>query len=222
MGSQTKYKAHELVYVPAKIVNVRNEAAGTTTTLKYIFGTNIPTSDRTELGHVAVTEAMIGSPPAGSVLGCSFPKPPRAGKRSGVLRYTSSFYDIGKALALKKNGWRLTKTKALPKLKLASDTQSLVQTVYVTINGVNYAWNPPKVSETNITATVVAALGIKIAVASDLNDLVWGANRPKPPRASTIKVEGDDVKTLSTFYDNSVSSLPADWSTAGAAKISLL
>jgi hypothetical protein len=218
VGSQTKYGSKDLVYVPAKITAPGDGAAGPGVQLKYVFATNIPASDRTALGQIAVTDAFRKAPPPGTVLASSFPKPGRATKRT-ALRVTSSFYDYTKAAALKKDLWRLTKFKGNP--RFVSSGAALVQTVYVTINGVNYAWNQPKVTETNITAATLTALGVRTATTANIDDLVTGCNYPKPPRAGFTLVSGDDVKSLSTYYDPSVSTLPAGWAPKGSGVLTI-
>lgn len=211
MGSQSKYDTRTLRYVPVKPI------AGDTTgeTVKYAFVSNTPQKYQAIVGHVPVSAVMMNSVVLGLVLGCSYPKPGRAGKKLDQ-RYVSTYFDQTKKLALKKDGWRLAKTRAKPQYRNPANSGSLVQTVFVTINGINYAWNPPKVTITNVTPATITALGIKTVV-SDIADLTFGADFPKPPRFSKTLVEGDSVKVISSFYDPSVAALPAGLDSAGSA-----
>jgi len=212
MGSQSKYKTRDLRYVPVKQV-----AGGTVgDTVKYAFVSNIPDKYLTILGHIPITQALASAPIVGLVLGCSYPKPGRAGKKLDG-RYVSSFFDQTKKLALKKDGWRLARTKARTQYRNPNSPRSLVQTAFVTINSVNYAWNPPKVTIQNVTEATMTALGVRLTV-TNIADLVFGANFPKPPRFSKTLVEGDDVKVISSFYDPSVDALPAGIDLAASAQ----
>lgn len=216
MGSQTKYQKKELVYVPIKIAATADgaEVGG----VNYAFYTNIPSASRTELGQVAI--ATPANPPANTVLASNFPKPKRASRRSG-LRYTSSFCSAALVVALKVAGWRISKQKVVrPPLHTPTlRPNSFIQTVYVTIRGIKYAWQLPKVTITNVTEAVIGQLGIKLAVASDFDELCFGADAPKPPKGSVTIGTGDGAdatsKTLSTFYDPS-SALPTGWTQSKA------
>ena len=207
MGSQTKYKSRDLKYVPIKPI------AGTETssdTFKYVFMTNIPVADQTLLGHVDVSDVMKKTVTIGLVMGCSYPKPPRAGQRQ-ALRYSSSYYNPVNTAKLKKAGWRISKAKALP--RYINNSASFVQTQYVTINGINYAWNMPKTTESNVTGAVLGQLGHKTPGRTDIAELVFGANVPRPPRARFTSGTEDNVKIISTYYDPS-NALPAGWTNA--------
>lgn len=215
MGSQTKYNAKELVYVNIVIPNPATEGNEGTVGLLYGFFTNIPPSNRTELGHVAITPAQYADPPQGLVMGCSFPKPRRAGKRE-TNRYTSSYVSQEKIAAAKKAGYRVSPSRGNSKINLSA--ASFVQTVYVSMRGVKYGWNIPKVTLTN--AGDLTGLGVTNAVAGDRDELCFGANFPKPPQASIIKANGDEIKVVRTFYDPS-KNLPAGWTPAKPGRISI-
>jgi len=221
MGSQSKYKEKELVYVPIKIATTTEgvEAGG----VNYAFYTNIPTGDRTTLGQVAITTPA--NPPLGTVLASNFPKPRRASQRQ-ALRYTSSFCSAALLTQLKVAGWRIIKPRVtkpplhIPELR----PNSFIQTVYVTFRGIKYAWQMPKVTITNVTQAVIDGLGIKLATPGDFDELCFGTNSPKPPKASVTigSGTGDDAtaKTLSTFYDPSTTTLPTGWTESKAPIIS--
>ena len=213
MGSQTKYNTKSLVFVNIDFTEPTADNPDPVN-IKYGFSTNIPASYASQLGHTPITN--LGNPPLGLVVGSSFPKPRRASKRD-TSRMVSSFIAVDKQVAAKKAGYKITRTKAKP--KLITRTNSFVQTVFVTIRGIRYAWNIPKVSATN--AGDLAALGIRVATADDANSLVFGANFPRPPRATKIVVSGDEIKNITTFYDPSVDP-PSGWTLGGGEISSLL
>lgn len=198
MGSQTKYNTKDLVYVHITIPVAEGEGQGTTS-LKYGFFTNIPSGNRTDLGHVAIAANQYADPPVGLVMGCSFPRPRRASKRE-TARFVSSYVSREQMVAARKKGYRVSPSRTNSKINLSP--ASFVTSVYVTIRGVNYGWNIPKVTITNV-GDLAGSLGVKTANAGDRDELCFGANFPKPPQASIIKVSGDDIKTIRTFYDPS-------------------
>ena len=64
-----------------------------------------------------------------------------------------------------------------------------VITVYVELKGngtgtVKYGWNMSRAVFTDTSLAVGTNLGIKAATANDLATMIWGVNKPKPPRAS--------------------------------------
>jgi hypothetical protein len=195
MGSQTKYGKKDLVYVAINLPPA-GEGGAPGDPIKYGFFTNIPTANRTDLGQIAIPESSFADPPDKLVIGCSFPKPRRASRREN-LRYTSSFVARDRLDEARKKGYRVSPSKGNSKINLAAS--SLVQSVYVVIRGIKYGWNMPKVTETN--AGSLAELGVIKAVAGDRDELCFGCNFPKPPKASLVKVTGDDIKTITTFYD---------------------
>jgi len=217
MGSQTKYDKKSLVYVPIKIATTTEgvEAGG----VNYAFYTNVPASAKTALGQVAI--ATPASPPLGTVLASNFPKPRRASKRE-ALRYTSSFCSAALLVQLKIAGWRITKPRVTKPPLHTSELRpkSFIQTVYVTFRGIKYAWQLPRVTITNLPSGALDALGVKLAVPGDFDELCFGGNAPKPPKASVTIGEGDGAtatsKTLSTFYDPSVANLPEGWAESKA------
>ncbi len=217
MGSQTKYDKKSLVYVPIKIATNTDgvEAGG----VNYAFYTNVPAGAKTALGQVAI--ATPASPPLGTVLASNFPKPRRASKRE-ALRYTSSFCSAALLVQLKVAGWRITKPRVTkPPLHIAElRPKSFIQTVYVTVRGIKYAWQLPKVTITNLPTGALDALGVKLATPGDFDELCFGANAPKPPKASVTIGSGEGAnqtsKTLSTFYDPSIESLPEGWTESKA------
>jgi hypothetical protein len=220
MGSQTKYDKKDLVYVPIKIATTTDgvEAGG----VNYAFYTNVPQTAKTALGQVPITTPA--NPPLGTVLASNFPKPRRASKRE-ALRYTSSFCSAALLVQLKVAGWRITKPRVTkPPLHIPTlRPNSFIQTAYVTFRGIKYAWQLPKVTITNVTQAVIDGLGIKLAVPGDFDELCFGANAPRPPKASVTIGEGSGAeatsKTLSTFYDPSTTTLPTGWTESKAPLI---
>jgi len=216
MGSQTKYHKKDLVYVNA-FIGPDEPGGGTPPTVKYGFYTNNPATDRTALGHIKIEPTTFDNPPTGLAMGCSFPKPFRASKRI-ALRFTSSYVDKAKVNAAKLAGYRIAKAKARTKLILAGDGK-FVKSVYVAIRGIKYGWNIPKVTETN--AGSLGLLKVIDATAADRDDLCFGSNFPNPPRAQ--KVTGTDaaIKTISTFYDPTVTAATG-WELLGGGKLNLV
>jgi hypothetical protein len=217
MGSQSKYGKKDLVYVPIRIATTTDgvEAGG----VNYAFYTNIPAGSKAALGQVAITTPA--NPPLGTVLASNFPKPRRASRRE-ALRYTSSFCSAALLVQLKIAGWRITKPR-VTKPPLHTPTlrpNSFIQTAYVTFRGIKYAWQLPKVTITNVTQAVLDGLGVKLATPGDFDELCFGANAPKPPKASVTigSGEGADAtsKDLSTFYDPSTTTLPSGWTESKA------
>jgi hypothetical protein len=206
MGSTTKYRSKELCTVTLKVTPIEG---GGTNSFIYAYYTNIPTTARTKLGITTVTPGS--ELPNGTVMGCSYPKPPRASKRE-VTRSTTSFVSHDGITAAKLDDWKIRRFRKSPSLKLGTNSNELVRTVYVTIKGIKYAWNIPKVTLAKIESSLTD-LGIQLASSSDAGDLCFGANYPKPPRASkAFGTDADDLAIVSTFYDPD-KTLPSGWST---------
>jgi hypothetical protein len=182
--------------------------------VNYAFFTNIPTASRTALGQVAITTPE--NPPLGTVIASNFPKPRRASKRD-ALRFTSSFCSAALITQLKIAGWRINKLRVTkpplhtPELR----PKSFIRTAYVTFRGIKYGWQLPKVTITNVTDAVLGQLGVKFATPGDFDELCFGADAPKPPKAKVTIGEGEGAsaksKDLSTFYDPSIANLPEGW-----------
>ena len=217
MGSQSKYNAKDLVYVTT-FIGPDDPGGGTPPTVKYGFYTNIPTPNRTQLGQTLVSTTDFGDPPTGLVLGCSFPKPFRASKREDN-RFTSSYVDKSKITSAKVAGYRIAKAKARTKIILAGD-EKFVVSVYVPIRGIKYGWNIPKVTETNVGS--LSSLGIVNATAADRDDLCFGTNFPKPPRAQKVTgTTAENLKTITTFYSPTVTTATG-WELLGGGKLNLI
>lgn len=166
-------------------------------TFLYGFATNVDAADGAVLGHVE-KDAITGP----VVWRANMPKPARASKQKAT-GVSSSFVSWDAISAARAAGWRVGKAK----LRTGSES-TLTKTVYVTVEGIKYAWRMPNTTATNLGD--IAALGIKVATPAD-RDLVFGASLPKPPRAKKV-VSGSVV---STFYDPSTT-LPAGFSVVGS------
>lgn len=170
-----------------------------TGSLKYVFNSKLRSSLYDDFGQLAVGE---GFSVAGAILGANSPRPTRASKRNAPpIGYEGSFCADDKIAALRKKGYRISRGKIrVPSL---SDLSS---SVYVTINGVKYAWQMslPATAQGE-EAAIMTALGISYADPdTDAGDLVWGADFPKPARAAIQRVDGDGnvAASFSTFCDD--------------------
>ncbi len=182
-----KYDSKRLVYVVPYVGS----------TIKFGFLTNIDSAQSTQLGHTAVT----GTYPSGFCLGANSPKPARASKQlaSGTV---SSFINAGSVTTARSQGWRIGKAR---QRRGGKRPKSVV--VYVTIQGIKYAWNLP--DSTVVKMGGITPLGIKQA-ASNEKDLVFGASSPTPPKATKVVGTGATTDVVTTFYDPTVT-LPTGW-----------
>lgn len=169
------------------------------TDLKYGFRSGLRDSLRNNLGQVAVTASDLQN----LVIGANFPKPSRATKRFATGN-ESSYVSVASIPAAKNDGWKVQR----PRANAPSDS-NLSDTVYVTINGIKYAWNMPLntvAGEANHTDG-----GVTAASASE-SGLVFGAEFPKPPRITKQHSTG----TLSVFCDPSrLDNIPEGWAKTG-------
>ncbi|NJO58889.1 MAG: hypothetical protein HC836_11250 [Richelia sp. RM2_1_2] len=191
------YRSRDLVAVAIKVG---------ASTINYGFKTGLPTGDRAAFGQTAVTTSL----PAKFVFGANAPKPARASKRTAT-GYNSSYAADDKLTSLRTAGWRTTRKKTR-----GITSGGLSRTVYVTIGGINYAWNLPSAASEPTSLTQV---GVKNATATDL-DLIFGAEFPKPPRYSIAVGTGETGGTYSTYIDPSkeTEAATAGWSKVKPAK----
>ena len=100
--------------------------------IKYAFRTTVKETTSTALGHVAVDTSTAV---AGLVFEANHPKPKRA-SRTTATGIESSFIAESSISAAIAAGWNITKAKSNGR-KAVSRFQV---PVYVTINGIKYAW----------------------------------------------------------------------------------
>jgi hypothetical protein len=168
-------------------------------TFRYGFSTNCDAADAAILGHQDAGMAPI---PPKLVFGANSPKPAVAYKKKASGKTESSFIDFNQIVAAKAASWKVTGFKYK---NPRSGTRS--KAVYVKFNGIKYAWQMSATVYSRITAAQRTQLGIVEATATDIADLVWGVNDPKPPRASR-DLGGSKVET---FIDpDKIGSLPAN------------
>jgi hypothetical protein len=164
---------------------------------KYGFRTTLNTSHSSVLGH-QVLDAT--TPVMGLIFKANHPKPKRASK-TFATGTNSSFIAPSAIAGAIAAGWDIVKAKSNGR-----KSKSTFQIpVYVTINGVKYAWGMKKSQKAKLGANM-AALGIKEVVGTE-QDLVFGASFPKPPRVQSVTVSGRGAGATSvssnTFYDPS-------------------
>lgn len=191
-----------------------------TATFKYGFRTNTLAADRTTLGQVAAV--VNGDYIAGLVLGANSPKPATATKFKAASGSESSFCSAEAIDDARAAGWQVR----IPPRKVAKPGTKYTKTVYVTVGALDgdgnptgpqfkYGWRMPLFLFSSITPSDLTALGIKQATSGD-TDIVFGANYPKPPRASLITTPASGAQSRkTTFVDpNKLDSLPAGWGSA--------
>lgn len=169
-------------------------------TILYGFQTNIDANDRQALGQQEIGNQEVN----GLVVGANSPKPARASRRRATGT-TSSFIDWSVIAAARQAGWRV----GTGRLRRGS-VGARSRTVFVTYKGINYAWQIPNDTYANLGGDA-AALGLREAGPND-TDLVFGAQSPKPPKATRTIGEGEDANQITTFYDPS-GQVPAGWET---------
>lgn len=199
-------------YDPTRAVSVKPFTASA---ILYGFKTNCKAATSTACGHVAVDYANL---PANLVFGARAPKPGRA-SRLNADEYESSFYDVTNFGALKAAGWSTTKPFVRrPTVTTRSVTVSISTNSAGNATGaIKYAWNIP-IGLYNKISDELAGLGIELPAAS-ATDLVFGANEPRPPRASKKEVGEGGVDILTTFVAPArFNALPEGWAPAGGSR----
>lgn len=170
------------------------------TPVKYGFPSNVDAAVATACGHQQITGDVVGL-----VFGANSPKPGRASRKNAAGESQSSFYDFAVYFQLIEDGWSVS----LPKRKRGGTT-ARGRSVYVTVNGIKYAWNMTNRQAQRIGD--LAGLGIEQATNND-TDLVFGASQPKPPSARKVEVGEGGTDVISTFVDPTrADNLPEGWS----------
>lgn len=166
-------------------------------TLKYVFRSRLKDTLRNNLGQVLIEAALTDI--TGVIVGANAPKPPKATKKIPEFGTVSSFCDGTKGAELKRDGWKVRGSK-YPQYSINLLEQAKDSVTYVlTLNGVKYAFNSTPISE----SVIFPGLGgiLSEATAANENDqLVWGAEFPKPPK---MKLTNSAGKSFSTFIDPS-------------------
>lgn len=172
--------------------------------IKYGFKTSSRTKQHaTTLGHQDAAAAN------GVIYGINSPKPNRATliSEKGLGRI-SSFIDPGKEKEARKANWTITRTGGR---RAIGESRTTIAVYVNTPFGWKYAWRMQKADFSSFGAI----LGIKKATAADADDLVWGANNPKPPRASKL----DNGSVNSSFIEPSAATIDkafaAGWNVSG-------
>lgn len=168
--------------------------------IKYGFNTNLDASRGRELGHTDVTSTTQGF-----VFGANSPKPAKA-RKSYAAGIASSYVNAGSIASARTAGWKIGKAKSR-----GGGSTARAKVVYVTVNGVKYAWSLP--NDTAQRIGNISSLGIKIAQTNEKN-LVFGATRPIPPQARKVTGAGGSQTIISTYYDPTIT-LPGGWTKFG-------
>lgn len=157
--------------------------------LKYAFRSRMQReSNRTALGQTLINVATINDV-QNLVLGCNAPKPARASKTfdTNPPGSESSFCSDDKIVTLKADGWSITPRKAAGKPSFTPRSQ----TVYVTVNGIKYAWRSSRAPDAISAQVNLAQIGVKVATATETG-LVFGCSFPKPPLIGKVVKDPED------------------------------
>lgn len=183
----------------------RTEVFVTLGAIRYGFlASSRSTPYRTALGHTVVTDSNRST----VIFGANSPKPNRA-TREVTGETISSFCDPSQEATLAGSGagggWTIIRFSR----RRGITSTPKVQTVCVDMpGGWRYAWNI-----TREELTLAPDLGFSVPTSTD--NLVFGAQRPKPPRAS----RRENGQTTSTFIEPSqtiIDAVLADgWSVSG-------
>lgn len=168
-----------------RLVSVTVSAA--LSTLKYGFRSGLRDSEQSRFGQTQITTA---NDVLNLVIGANAPKPARAAKKMAT-GWEGSYCSHTAIATLKVAGYRITAGKSTRKPRAATANSRVV---YVKLNGIKYAWY----YTASTVAANIATVGVREASGSD-NDLIFGAEFPKPPRYKVII--GDD--SFSSFIDPS-------------------
>ncbi len=177
-----------------RLVSVDFSSASPYAGLHYAFKTPINASESTALGHTTLT---ANSPLQGLIYRVNAPKPPKATKKLASGASSTSFIDDGAYVSAAAAGWQLIPSKRSGGRRRKTRRTTVV---YVTVNGVKYAWN---IRDTLLAKaqSSLSALGIKVATKSD--DCVFGASFPQPPKVKFYADQGGEEVSMQTFYDPS-------------------
>lgn len=181
----------------------------------YGWKTNCKAATSTACGHTDVNFAAL---PQNLIFGARAPKPGRA-SRLNADEYESSFYFHANYAALKADGWATTRPFTR---RPSTSSRSITVSVSTNADGnatgpIKYAWNMPVALYNKIEADL-AGLGIEVPAAG-ATDLVFGANSPRPPRASRTLTGAGGNDIVTTFVAPArFDSLPEGWGPAGGSR----
>jgi hypothetical protein len=170
----------------------------------YMYGwkTSLDATTSTTFGHTAAESA--GTKPV--IFGASRPKPVRAALKSTGQ---SSFLDKAK---LADAGFNLISKETSFALPRTSDKSV---TVYVSYEGVMFAWHQPTEVRNKATDGELTKLGVKpvdntVKAALGVNTIMKnGSFIGKPPRARKVVDASGEIDTVSSYYG--VAALPTGW-----------
>lgn len=183
------------------------------TSVDWMFGfrTKIDATERGLLGHTLATAA---TKPV--IYGLNSPTPARYKKEEATYSVTS-YADQSKTSAAIA-GYRRVKPV---KLRAAKSGKS--KCVTVPFKGALYTWLMNLDVYSAITIAELNSLGVLDAVntLTAAKNQIWGGNgnSSKPPKAK--KVDTASGNTFTTFYDESLASLPSGWTPAGGGGYTL-
>lgn len=152
---------------------------------------SVSDADGTALGHQVID---VNTSVANLAFGVNYPKPRRA-TRVRATGYTTSFVAPANLATATAAGWDISKAKSNGR---KSNTQLQI-VVYVTINGLKYAWGMSRKTWAKVKANA-ATFGIREALDTD-TDLVFGATFPKPPQVRSSVTKGSASLKSTTFFD---------------------
>lgn len=189
---------------PTNLVVIVN-ALRTHPGLKYLFKSTLRNSFYNEFGVTAISGDFTDA--NGYVFEPNSPKPARASKRMATPEIEGAYCAYDKTAALR--GDRFTIQPPVNVFKLGT---TLTDALYISLNGIKYAWRSPKPSaeQTAEIGSYKTLLGID-NVTSSQRDLVWGATFPRPPKVKKVLNDGS---TFSSFCDTTKidEAIAAGWS----------
>jgi hypothetical protein len=196
----------------------------------YVFRTNVDASEVTDLGQVDAASLLGSGPTAPIFVGTTGnggrPRPARLKKKKEGITSLVSSANFSTAIATRK--WQVVK-RALYQGRAAQKSTTFGTPiaggnaakgsvlVVVSTSGLNWAWRMTAQQFNKITAAEATALGITIPnTDTEFRRLLVNADLPRPGRAYRTINTADSVLRVETFMGDS-GTLPADWSSLGAA-----
>ncbi len=191
----------------------------------YLFRSNVPTTEVTELGQEEISGVVSFLSPA--VMATSYPKPIIAKNK---VKRISSFCSTASFPTARAAGWTKLKDAKFMQERTqtttgftATSTGSVIAMVDCKSGGqtFSYGWKMNARQLFRINPATLTALGISFPTTeAQWRGLVIGCDSPKPPRAGASFAAGTStlatgaagkVDSVATFYD-STKTLPTGWS----------